>query len=730
MQLNQSLSEFKTNTLVFLILLVFFLGGGAFILTPLYPVAFVDFDRSFFDDFDGLIAFSIIEILSERIIQEGRLGFDMPIFYSIERPLLLTETFFGQSIIITILKVFSLNTATSLNFFLAFIPAFNAASFVYFSWRINLTLVSTLIGVLAILFSPLPLRASAHMHVSMFGFFLIMLAIFYDVFIRYRTKHIIPGFLVAAITFYFGGTLLILSFMAFFIILFFLFIFDRISLISFFKLNWRSIFYRSLIGLFFFIFILAPYIYARFLSPELNINRSFKEIASFSIGPADPYLLILQGLFGQLPSLKNLLTPNAAFVFDYGSSAFLLMLFLFPMYFLKNSININNNFVFAVMSTSIVLALLSFGPYLRIGMDVLDIQMPYILFAKAIPFLDLVRGVPRFLVLANALAIILSVILIDCAIKLPKLFPKVLYITIAFFVMYHGVSQAKWKPYYLEDWKRSDPIASYFLDSKILDPVLELPISFSQSYAVRQMLRSAADGYNRFNGVSSNYPSAYIKLANETALCPHWPCFRKIKQIGVQTLAIDLVNHPVKSTSAWVKAAQYGGYDLVELGENFLVFKTADRSPGPTPILLMNNSKNIVSSDLYNNMFVSGWSGAEDWGRWMDGFISQIDLAVDVNNFNSVGIELELEMHGFVVPIQNVVSVDIYSAQKLKKNIIINNNEDSSIKLIIPISHVKQDGLISLIFKAQNTASPFEAGLNDDKRKLSIGLHSITVNPF
>jgi hypothetical protein len=108
MQLNQSLSEFKTNTLVFLILLVFFLGG-AFILTPLYPVAFVDFDRSFFDDFDGLIAFSIIEILSERIIQEGRLGFDMPIFYSIERPLLLTETFFGQSIIITILKVFSLN---------------------------------------------------------------------------------------------------------------------------------------------------------------------------------------------------------------------------------------------------------------------------------------------------------------------------------------------------------------------------------------------------------------------------------------------------------------------------------------------------------------------------------------------------------------------------------------------------------------------------------------------
>lgn len=140
----------------------------------------------------------------------------------------------------------------------------------------------------------------------------------------------------------------------------------------------------------------------------------------------------------------------------------------------------------------------------------------------------------------------------------------------------------------------------------------------------------------------------------------------------------------------------------------------------------------LADSMTTHSILVSGWSGAESWGRWSDSETAKVLLS-SVPSTNR-DIELVVRGRAFLVPKKldrrqiNVFVDDRYIGQL---NYLLPHDTRDSIKTItVPRELLtspsgEPKGLIWITFQFNESASPAQLGLSSDQRKIALGLSSL-----
>ena len=152
--------------------------------------------------------------------------------------------------------------------------------------------------------------------------------------------------------------------------------------------------------------------------------------------------------------------------------------------------------------------------------------------------------------------------------------------------------------------------------------------------------------------------------------------------------------------------------------QNKLNINQLDRISNLSHQLASNDAMNIISSQMgvkiparFNNAcFKKGWSHGESWGRWSDG-----EEAV-------IGLHLKDYQAG---KIRANFSIQHQLAINGNFRVVINGNQTAyefkNGMLSFPVE-IKADKNLEIIFKFEKIKSPFEQGINAEKRKLGIGV--------
>jgi hypothetical protein len=148
-------------------------------------------------------------------------------------------------------------------------------------------------------------------------------------------------------------------------------------------------------------------------------------------------------------------------------------------------------------------------------------------------------------------------------------------------------------------------------------------------------------------------------------------------------------------------------------------------------------SRDVVSfaedNEVADAMTGLGWSPAEHWGRWMRGHEAGMVFKVPVPVHRD--LRMELSVIAFVLPTHPVQRVGIsVNGEPLPQQTFARSADavfglDKPVhsSLLIPARSIDVDGLVRLVFKLPDAASPALLGLSQDPRELSIGVTQLRV---
>ena len=138
--------------------------------------------------------------------------------------------------------------------------------------------------------------------------------------------------------------------------------------------------------------------------------------------------------------------------------------------------------------------------------------------------------------------------------------------------------------------------------------------------------------------------------------------------------------------------------------------------------------KKVLFSRLKNMDFkLSGFSNAEAWGRWSDGFVSTM-----IFNFKKLKNDLlfNFEVKPFFAKTLSRQLVNIYANDKFVAQWCFEQGKPMpKTELILPKALKTKKGKVFLRFEYENAKSPKELLVNSDSRKLALGFISMEIKP-
>lgn len=124
-----------------------------------------------------------------------------------------------------------------------------------------------------------------------------------------------------------------------------------------------------------------------------------------------------------------------------------------------------------------------------------------------------------------------------------------------------------------------------------------------------------------------------------------------------------------------------------------------------------------------NKYLTKGWGALEDWGVWSNGEKTQLELYLDW----PVGSQLKVHARAFVIKEVPTQIVEIYINGVFLKKISLSQFSSNEFYIPLPKSSANSQRL-TIEFMLPNAVSPKSLGINDDIRKLGIGLLDISVD--
>jgi hypothetical protein len=217
------------------------------------------------------------------------------------------------------------------------------------------------------------------------------------------------------------------------------------------------------------------------------------------------------------------------------------------------------------------------------------------------------------------------------------------------------------------------------------------------------------------NEVNSKYLSVDEKSGDQSYLQTYYQLEPKLINVGKNGRIYKFdFNHNVVDfyTSLLI-------YDIDSMDPGFYNTEIQSHKIDLTKTVAGNNQND-------NNIFVSGWSGIEAWGRWSDG--KQAVLNMELN---------EIPDNSLLV----TFTTNIFApGGKLNFSVLVNDESvgdfmlpagGQTFSVTVPKDNViGSNGELKIIFEIKNPVSPANAGLSTDPRILGVGLISFVVTPI
>ena len=139
-------------------------------------------------------------------------------------------------------------------------------------------------------------------------------------------------------------------------------------------------------------------------------------------------------------------------------------------------------------------------------------------------------------------------------------------------------------------------------------------------------------------------------------------------------------------------------------------------------------NKRILFSKLKNIDFkISGFNGAESWGRWSNGFTSM--MIFNLGNLHD-DLLFKFEVKPFFALNFHNQKVKVYVNDRLVAQWIFEQGKPMpKTEFVITKSSKTKKGKVFLRFEYDNPQSPKELGISGDSRKLALGFISMQITP-
>ena len=144
----------------------------------------------------------------------------------------------------------------------------------------------------------------------------------------------------------------------------------------------------------------------------------------------------------------------------------------------------------------------------------------------------------------------------------------------------------------------------------------------------------------------------------------------------------------------------------------------------PAPIEI-NKEYPVFESGAGARFLSAGWHQGERWGRWTDGHVAVIKLRLPVDD--------DLMNHCLVchcVPVPNGTNISIF-VNGIRGAFDLVPGDSGRDYLRIPLTSCGSlgctTGIRNVAICVGNPHSPFDLGINDDRRKLGIGLRTLQI---
>jgi hypothetical protein len=148
------------------------------------------------------------------------------------------------------------------------------------------------------------------------------------------------------------------------------------------------------------------------------------------------------------------------------------------------------------------------------------------------------------------------------------------------------------------------------------------------------------------------------------------------------------------------------------------------------PFYNIGNTLSFSQKNTPKEVYLEGWSTPEDWGVWSNDDIVKITLNLS-KNMNKALI-LELESHAFLSSTHKTLDAEVFINNQFLEKLKYRHPQDlnDSIRTIkIPIEFIlKKTEPLEIKFKLETPKSPSSLGINDDKRKLGLGMKWIKIS--
>lgn len=121
-----------------------------------------------------------------------------------------------------------------------------------------------------------------------------------------------------------------------------------------------------------------------------------------------------------------------------------------------------------------------------------------------------------------------------------------------------------------------------------------------------------------------------------------------------------------------------------------------------------------------------GWSGPEAWGAWSEGDDATIVLPLNGNRPDMIIIESK----PFVTSLNPKQDFEVAINDQPAAKFGLTAESKRLLEIKIPRSALDDEsfkGMLKIDFHFHNAVRPIDIGLNDDTRRLSLGVASITV---
>ena len=120
---------------------------------------------------------------------------------------------------------------------------------------------------------------------------------------------------------------------------------------------------------------------------------------------------------------------------------------------------------------------------------------------------------------------------------------------------------------------------------------------------------------------------------------------------------------------------------------------------------------------------VTGWSPDEAGYTWAEGHRALLGFKTPSAG---TGITMNFEATELDSPTPQTVEVEV-NGSPLKKFVLSSGRHTYDID--IPLQYLKSNGVLLIQFDLPNAISPFDLGMNQDKRILSMAIFKLTLNP-